>query len=393
VVGRAINEAEFPDLQPILKELRRAVNQLEPRSLSAAEAQTLVKLFAEGERLCAAGKTLAARRVERSGAWREGGHRSAAHWMAAATGVAVGQAVGTLQTARRLEHLPATTHAFVSGELSETKVKEVTSAAAASPGTERELLAAARTETVTALKDRCLKIRAAAAVDERDAYDRIRRARYFRHWTDTEGAFMLQVRLTPDDGARVMAGVEPHRARITAEARATGRKESSEAHAADALVALATQGAGPGPRAVVHVRVDRSALVRGHAKRGETCDIPGMGPIPVAAARRLASDAIFKAVLTEGAEVRAVAHVGRTVPARVRTALEARDPTCVVPGCDTRQGLEIDHLIPFASGGPTTLDNLARLCEWHHYLKSHHDYRLGGGPDNWTWAGPDPPPD
>jgi 5-methylcytosine-specific restriction endonuclease McrA len=112
----------------------------------------------------------------------------------------------------------------------------------------------------------------------------------------------------------------------------------------------------------------------------------------VAAARRLASDAVLAVVLTEGAEVTAVAHLGRSVPSRVRAALEARDPTCVVPGCDVRQGLEIDHRIPFAQGGPTTLDNLARLCRHHHYLKTHHRWRLGGGPGNWTWTGPDPPP-
>jgi len=92
-----------------------------------------------------------------------------------------------------------------------------------------------------------------------------------------------------------------------------------------------------------------------------------------------------------GSNVTAVAHLGRTIPARLRTALEARDPTCVVPGCDVRQGLEIDHRVPFAQGGPSTMHNLARLCRWHHYLKSHHRYRLGGAPGRWTWTGPDPP--
>ena len=32
-------------------------------------------------------------------------------------------------------------------------------------------------------------------------------------------------------------------------------------------------------------------------------------------------------------------HAGRTVPAHVQSALEERDPTCVVPGCDVAQGL------------------------------------------------------
>jgi hypothetical protein len=329
--------------------------------------------------------------VERSGAWRIEGHRTAAHWVADATGVSVGEAVGTLETARRLEHLPATTGAFASGEMSETRVKEVAAAAAECPEAEPELLQAARTETVVGLKDRCRRVRAGAQ-DEQYTYERIRRTRYLRHWTDQQGAVRLEARLPPDDGGRVLAALEPHRARIAAEARADGRREPAEAHAADALVALATAQAGTGPGAMVQVRVDRDALARGRTKRGEICEIPGIGPIPVAAARRLASDAVLAVVLTEGAEVTAVAHLGRSVPSRVRAALEARDPTCVVPGCDVRQGLEIDHRIPFAQGGPTTLDNLARLCRHHHYLKTHHRWRLGGGPGNWTWTGPDPPP-
>ena len=138
--------------------------------------------------------------------------------------------------------------------------------------------------------------------------------------------------------------------------------------------------------------MDHAALARGHVTGGEVCEIPGVGPIPVAAARRLASDAILTAVVTDGTDVTAVAHLGRTIPARLRTAVEARDPTCVVPGCDVRVGLEIDHRIPVTDGGPTALDNLAKLCRWHHYLKTHRGYRLEGKPDNWTWSGPDPPP-
>ncbi len=108
----------------------------------------------------------------------------------------------------------------------------------------------------------------------------------------------------------------------------------------------------------------------------------------MAAARRLADDAILKVLVTDGADVKAVAHAGRTIPARLRTALQARDPVCVVPGCEVSRGLEIDHRVPLAEGGSTTLDNLARLCGWHHYLKSHRGHRLAGGPGRWSWSGP-----
>jgi len=385
-------DTSLSELRAAVGCLRKSLVGVDARSLSAEQAAEVIGVLTETERMAAAAKMAAVRVVERSKLWRSQGHRTAAHWMAAATGVPVGQAVGMVETARRLEHLPATTQAFASGELSEAQVREVAAAAVADPGSEAQLVTEARSCSVTSLKERCRQVRA-AAVDAEEAYRGLHRSRSSRHWTDVEGAFRLQVSLTPDDGATLLAAMEPYRARIFSQARAEGRRESSEAYAADALVALAQDrlGQGAGPKATVHVRVDHGALVRGHAVNGEVCEIPGIGPIPVSVARRMASDSILKAFVSDGIDVRAVTHVGRTVSAKVRTALEARDPVCVVPGCDVRQGLEIDHRIPFAEGGPTTLDNLSRLCHWHHYLKSHDGYRLGGSPGNWSWTGPDPP--
>ncbi len=91
----------------------------------------------------------------------------------------------------------------------------------------------------------------------------------------------------------------------------------------------------------------------------------------------------------KGADVTAVTHIGRTIPARIRTALQIRDPVCVVPRCDRRRGLEIDHYrVAYVDGGPSMLDNLARICGWHHYQKTHLGYRLSGGPGRWKWEKP-----
>ncbi|MCA1693010.1 MAG: HNH endonuclease [Actinobacteria bacterium] len=175
------------------------------------------------------------------------------------------------------------------------------------------------------------------------------------------------------------------------QARAEGRREPAQAYAADALVALARGGPRPGPRAVVHVAVDHAALARGHVEAGERCEIPGVGSVPVATARALAADAVLEGIVTKGTDVVAVAHLGRTVTAAQRRALEARDPVCVVEGCEVREHLEIDHVDGWALTRTTTLARLARLCRWHHHLKTYCGYRLDGTPGNWRWTAPEEP--
>ena len=90
------------------KWLRETVAALEPGCFTGEQAAELVGQFAAIERLGAAGRTVMARRVEETNLWRREGQRSAAHWMAAKTATSVGSAAGALETARRLEALPAT---------------------------------------------------------------------------------------------------------------------------------------------------------------------------------------------------------------------------------------------------------------------------------------------
>jgi hypothetical protein len=372
-------------IERLIAALRTAVSDLDPERLSAVEAARLVDVLSDGERACQAGRALAAERALRAGVWRAAGYRTPAQWIAARAKSSLSAAITTVQTAHRLTDLPATREAFVAGRLSEVQAAEITAAAASDPSAEKGLLAMASRETVGALRERCREIRAAAAGDE-DAVERIRRGRYLRNWTDRDGAVRLDGRLAPDDGARLLTAVTARAARLLEEARRSGQREPADAYAADALVGLAT--GAPGPSSVVHVHVDQAALERGRTAPGETCHIPGVGPIAVASARRLAADGLIKALSRDGADVRAVAHLGRTIPARLRTALEARDPACVVPGCDVRTGLEIDHVVPFSEGGTTSLANLARLCRYHHAQKTHRGWRLGGGPAAWTWTRP-----
>lgn len=65
------------------------------------------------------------------------------------------------------------------------------------------------------------------------------------------------------------------------------------------------------------------------ADEHERCD----RPTPVSVAQRLVEDSFMKVVLVDGTDVLAASHPGRTIPARMRTAVEELHPECDVEGC------------------------------------------------------------
>lgn len=212
-----------------VESLRAAVSALDPACLSGEEAEGLVKVFSEGERVCQAGRALASERVIALRRWHGAGYRTAASWLAARTKTSLGQAITAVQTAHRLGEFPATRQAFVAGHLSEVQVAEITAAAEADPSAEPALLAAAERETVSGLRERCRAVRAAAASDEAAA-ERIRAGRYLRHWSDRDGAVRLDARLAPDDGARLVAVLTARAARLADQARRSGQRGGCPVH-------------------------------------------------------------------------------------------------------------------------------------------------------------------
>ncbi|HLI54569.1 MAG TPA: HNH endonuclease signature motif containing protein [Acidimicrobiales bacterium] len=74
------------------------------------------------------------------------------------------------------------------------------------------------------------------------------------------------------------------------------------------------------------------------------------------------------------------------------TALRVRDPRCVVPGCDSTEGLEVDHIPEWEQTHHTTLDELARECAFHHDQRTYQGATLTGGPGHWHWTPPPPGP-
>ena len=108
----------------------------------------------------------------------------------------------------------------------------------------------------------------------------------------------------------------------------------------------------------------------------------GAGPIPADAARQFLAAAelvTFRRVLVDG-------QTGRPLDVGVRryqlTEAErnyifARDRTCRRPGCNqSAQRCEVDHAVPYDSGGVTQTDNLGALCVRHHQEKTHGGWSI-----------------
>jgi Domain of unknown function (DUF222)/HNH endonuclease len=370
----------------VLGELEQISQRLNPGALDAQRAVALFDDAARAERVCAAIKSRLARRVEETKVWRASGYRSAAHWVAEATGATVGAAARTLETARALEHLPDTEAAFNAGRLSDVQAAEITSAAAADPNAEAELLEAAATTSVKGLRDRAREVRAGAEDDDRAWARRLHVGRRAHEWTDPDGAYRIEARLAPDAGARFSSAWKAHTDRVFCDARCAGRREPRAAYAADALVALATEG--PCKPVEVRIPVDSAALARGHTEPGERCEIDRIGPVPVTTARALLDDASVAVLVRDGDDISAVSSPKRTIPIKLRRALEARYPTCGVKSCANDQFLEIDHIVPIAEGGRTEITNAWRICTHHHHLKTYFGWKVIGEPGNWDLVPP-----
>ena len=208
-------------LEVSLSHLASMVAELDPARLTGAEATGLYRCVVDVERLANAAKTLLAPRIEESGVWREGGHRSPAVMLASLEGVAPGQAQSTLANGQRLGQLPGTEAALRTGVLSGPKVTELTGAGVLAPEREAELLSGAGEAPLQDVRDRCRRSRAtSAAHDPLAGVRRIRKERRFSSWTDGEGAFCYQGRDTADRGAQILA----HLGRVATTCAGPGRR-------------------------------------------------------------------------------------------------------------------------------------------------------------------------
>jgi hypothetical protein len=434
-VGAAVRPA-----LDLIDQLHPVVRDLDPAQLPARDAVDMVRVLDRLVRVAEAGKALAAARVAESSLWTRGGHRSPAHWVAAETGVRVGDAADLLHTAETLAGAPRTREALTDGRLSRRQAAAVGDLEKVAPDDARDLMARAGRLSVGELETESRRL-VNAHTHENDGarIARHRRTRSLRTGTDPDGMGWGHWKLPPAEHARLVARLEALQGRVFVEARRRGDREPTHALAADALCRLAErrpeEGESTGPArdaeitdddpsfvrqslrpagattrtrprrgarrsesgstteeirsrmepstedwsfAKVIVRVDASALHRGSVAPGEVCEIAGHGPIAVGDAWRVVAGGALVALLDErGTAVDRIVHLGRRPTALQRTAIEwTTGGTCAIEGCSSTARYEIDHVAEWATTSRTELRHLAGVCGHHHDLKTHGGYRF-----------------
>jgi len=375
------------EIERIAAELGRVVADLDPACLEGRDAAQLTETAARIERFGATAKMLFAQRAAETGAWSRRSHAaSQEQWLAQTSGCSEAAARDTFATAERLDELPTTAEHVRAGKLSIQQAAHVTAGAAADPSAEQRLLATAHRSGMRELRAEKERV-IAAATDELEARRRAKAQRHLRTWTKgfaTHGSFSGPT----EDVAKILQALEPLTKERFEEARRAGERESRDAYRFDALVTLADGDADTAKQAAPHavrVRVDLPALLRGRTEPGETCEIPGVGPVAVRHAQEVLSHGLLQLVITDGVDVQTVVSNTRHVPAELKIAIAERDRTCKIRGCDCDRMLERHHTVDFVESQRTTYRELGNLCPKHHDLVTHRRFTVEDHHDG-TWG-------
>ncbi len=337
----------------------------------------------------------ATRRFEKAGGYRADGSLGMVPWLRTHGKLSAGAAAEHLETARQLEQLPRTEEALARGEIgyqhavAMARTAEHVGAAQVRKA-ESMLLKAAESmdpgQFVGVAKDFEHQVDAESALTEAN---RAHQRRYLQIGEAMSGLVRIEGQVTPDAGAIIRTAIEPYAKPSKGDERTAGQRM------ADALLEVCRRGGtglvsgnggGPRPQLIITAAVDTLAGIDG-APAGQ---LEWGGTVSAETVRRLACDSAITRITGLGELEWEITHASRTIPPSTRRALVARDHHCVFPGCDRpAPWCDGHHLIFWADGGPTKLENLGLVCGPHHRKVHEEGWTLKRKDDRWVAT---PPP-
>lgn len=312
------------------------------------------------------------------------GLHNCAEWLAWRCDLTMTTAREKVRVAHALKHLPLISSAFSAGELSYSKVREITRVA--TRDNEQSLLEFALRHTAVTVAERCRELRCGSDASIGTA-ERAWANRSLRVRRDRERSMMtITVDLPLDSGELLEKALD--KARDDEILEIPDLVDTSwSVRQADALINVVSEYLS-GKRGessdnyLVTIHVDESALARGD----------GRAAVPIESVKRHCCDG-HAVVITETSEGEplGIGRKSRIVPKGIERAVRARDNnTCCFPGCRNSRFLDCHHIEHWADGGETAVDKLMLLCTRHHTLVHEGGFSIRKDfLDNWTFFRPD----
>jgi hypothetical protein len=365
----------------------------DPGTLS--DSDTVVALHRQLARLDAV-TSRASARWDADGEWAGSGARSGAAWLAARTHVPRSEANRRLRLGRALRHLPHTEQAWLAGSISSAHVS-----ALAAARTDELTDAMARDEAALVTKARTLHfsrfrrdLEYWRLTNDPDSEDRRFQKQVdgrYLHLSETfQNTWALDGRLDPISGSVVSdtlgrierelfdqdwkeAAARLGRDPIVAELQRTPAQRRADALVEMAIRARTSPKGGRRPEPLFTVTI-------GLPRFEQLCELANGTVIPPGSlVPYLTSAWIERVVFGPKSRVLDVGVKQRLFTGADRRAVEVRDRNqCFHDLCDD-EAEQIDHIQPFAWGGPTTQTNGRGACGFHNRDRHRHRGPPTGG--------------
>ena len=323
-----------------------------------------------------------------SGNWAPDGARSAAAWLATRCRMPKGQARRELRRARALRRLPVCARAWLDGEINASHID-------AFAGLCREATAGALERDEELLVDKARTLRHESFVrtlsyweqladpdgTEEDAQARHDRREVYLE-SSFDGMWLGRITLDPVSGAIVSGELERLERELFEADWAAARLElgreptsaelgrSARQRRGDALVEMAARSR-TAPRDGRRPAPLFSVFVGYETMHGRICELAqGTALSPGELVPWLDGAYLERAVFGPERRVE-ISAAARLFTGATRRAIELRDRQCAHLYCDMpASACEVDHIVAYAAGGPTTQENGRLLCGFHNRLRN-----------------------
>ena len=200
--------------------------------------------------------------------------------------------------------------------------------------------------------------------------------REFHYGSRKDGSVVFRGKIDQEAGAKLAALMSPLAKPTSAKDARTTEERQGDAFVE--IIELASSSEKLPEEGGERPHLALTMSLKDFQEQRGTADVEGMGPLAASAVRRIACDAkVLRLVLGAKSEPLDIGRATRTIPNQIRRALIVRDKGCAFPGCQRRpRQCHAHHVVHWAEGGPTSLDNLVLLCGHHHRLIHHSDWNV-----------------